>query len=504
MIEARRRHPEVRFHLSTLGDAANHAAAAFWRRLGVERITLPRHLALAEIEAVVEASPGMRFDAFVLYGQCPNAEGHCTFSHDHPRRVWPCVQRWRVEPGDASDEARRAADAQAGWGGLVRADACGLCALWDLAHIGVDAVKIVGRGAPTERKRWAVAAVRDLLALVESGIGREEFRADARARSNARLAHACNPRLCYFPECVPREAPPSPGPLPLEGGAQGGGERRPLSPSRGEGWVGVSTEIERAVFVPDLDRLPAGEAFDRLYLGSEFCRWRLPSPAQLGAALEAAASRGAALSLVTPFLDEAGLAQAVALVRALPEDGRAEVVANDPGLLEAVLTLGWRGALVAGRLMTKQRRGPGVQDPVDATPEALAALAGSALDSAPLVAWLGEVYGVRRFEIDDIAQGPAVPPLPDGVRLSLYRPWVLVTATRNCPWIFDGRRSDRTAGCARPCRGRRLDLLPDDASRSLTRPLVLGGCAQFLRVDRADRPLPPGVDRVVWQPDIPA
>jgi len=253
---------------------------------------------------------------------------------------------------------------------------------------------------------------------------------------------------------------------------------------------------ERAVFVPDLDRLPAGEPLDRLYLGTEFCAWRLPSPGQLAAGLEAAAALGAGFSLVTPFLDEGGLARAAALVRALPEE--AELVANDPGLLETVLEAGWKGTLVAGRLLTKQRRGPGVQDPVHATPEALAALRGSALDSAPLVAWLHETYGVHRFEVDELAQGTTVPELPPGVGVSIYRPWALVTATRNCPWVFDGRSWDRSGGCARPCRGRHLDLLPAEGGR----PLVLGGCAQFLRT--TEGPLPTGVDRVVWQPGIPA
>jgi hypothetical protein len=33
--------------------------------------------------------------------------------------------------------------------------------------------------------------------------------------------------------------------------------------------------------------------------------------------------------------------------------------------------------------------------------------------------------------------------------------------------------------------------------------LILGGCAQFLE-HRSDAPPPPGVDRIVWQPEVPA
>ena len=202
MLEARARWPGVRIHLSTLADAANSGAVAFWRRLGVERVTLPRHLTLAAIEALVAASPGVRFDAFVLYGQCPNDEGQCTFSHDHPQRTWPCVQQYAATPTDGSEAARRAAAAQGGWAGLSRADACGLCALWDLARLGVAAAKIVGRGTPIARKAWAVSTVRDLLKLVDGGIGREEFLAAARERSLGRFGHGCSPHLCYFPELI--------------------------------------------------------------------------------------------------------------------------------------------------------------------------------------------------------------------------------------------------------------------------------------------------------------
>jgi putative protease len=215
ILEARARWPGVRIHLSTLADAANHGAVAFWKRLGVERITLPRHLTLPEIAALVAASPGMRFDAFALYGQCPNDEGQCTFSHDNPRRVWPCVQAYRIRPRGGAEAARRAAAAQSGWSGLKRGEACGLCALWDLDRLGIAAVKIVGRGMPTERKEWAVRTIVRLLESIRGGVGREQFMEIARERSRNRFSHDCSPYLCYFPELIPAgagESPPPPHP----------------------------------------------------------------------------------------------------------------------------------------------------------------------------------------------------------------------------------------------------------------------------------------------------
>ncbi|HWR98338.1 MAG TPA: hypothetical protein VN317_07925 [Candidatus Methanoperedens sp.] len=259
--------------------------------------------------------------------------------------------------------------------------------------------------------------------------------------------------------------------------------------------------MERAVFVPDLDRLPPpAETYDRFYLGSEFCVSRLPGERGLHEAVAAAFRRGMGFSLVTPFLDEPGLERALALVRALPDDPRIEVVANDLGLIVALRDAGWAGALVAGRLLTRQRRGPGVESFGAVPAAAAAALRASALDSPAFVGLLVSLYGVRRFELDDLVQGISVPPLPARVRLSLYRPWLLVTATRNCPWVFDGRTWERE-GCARPCRGRLLRLTPEAPDPAAL--LFLGGCAQFVE-HRTDAPLPPGVDRIVWQPEVPA
>jgi len=236
IIAARARWPGVRIHLSTLADAANRGAAAFWRRLGVERITLPRHLSLAATASLLAASPGMRFDAFVLYGQCPNDEGQCTFSHDHPGRTWPCVQPYAVSLLPDSPQARCAADAHAGWAGLSRADACGLCALWDLARLGVEAVKIVGRGTPTERKAWAVRTVAELIGLIDAGSGREQFCAAAREFARGRFAHGCSPYLCYYPEMITVSLPGRDREIPLNPPLPKGDENsQPLPLPHGDG-----------------------------------------------------------------------------------------------------------------------------------------------------------------------------------------------------------------------------------------------------------------------------
>jgi len=205
VIEAKKRWPDFPVHLSTMAEVTNSAAVDFYRRLGVDRMTLPRHLSVVEIGRITGARPETKFDIFVLYGQCANAEGLCTFSHDHPARRWPCVQPYGIgwagkEPAPREDRAS-AVCAQMLWDGLGRGEACGLCALFDLHSLGIEAVKIVGRGTGTGRKEWAVRTVKRLLDLLEEGgVDREEFCAGARRLYRERFPKGCRSTLCYFPE----------------------------------------------------------------------------------------------------------------------------------------------------------------------------------------------------------------------------------------------------------------------------------------------------------------
>lgn len=203
IVSARQKWHGLPIHLSTLGEVTNSAAVTFYHGIGVERITLPRHMTTRQIDDLITASPGTVFDAFILYGQCVNAEGHCTFSHDDPRRVWPCVQPFTIAGGEATavEGAAPAFCGQKVWDGLPRGEACGLCGLWDLRRLGVRSVKIVGRGTSQERKEWAVRTVAELIAMMDGGgISRDDFLAEAKARYRKKFPRGCRPTLCYFPE----------------------------------------------------------------------------------------------------------------------------------------------------------------------------------------------------------------------------------------------------------------------------------------------------------------
>ncbi|GAB4274663.1 MAG: hypothetical protein Kow0092_30070 [Deferrisomatales bacterium] len=194
--------------LSTLAGARNASAVGVFRRLGVRRVVLPRHLTLDEVARVVGAHPDLSFEAFVLMGRCPNEEALCTFQHVSPSRRWPCEIPYdlRDPSGAPLDPRHPLARWHARWAGADRRLACGVCALARLRKAGVRYVKLVGRGGPTEAKVAHVGLVAGLLAEpAPERLGPAAYRAC--------FGRPCHPLTCYFPElrAADREEPPGRG-----------------------------------------------------------------------------------------------------------------------------------------------------------------------------------------------------------------------------------------------------------------------------------------------------
>jgi collagenase-like PrtC family protease len=80
MDYARRRHPDLRLHLSVQGSATSYEAINFYReRFGVQRAVLPRVLSMAQVEQVVKNTP-VEIEVFGFGGLCVMVEGRCALS----------------------------------------------------------------------------------------------------------------------------------------------------------------------------------------------------------------------------------------------------------------------------------------------------------------------------------------------------------------------------------------------------------------------------------------
>lgn len=200
-----RRYPQIEFHASTLAHLSNSSAIEFYRQLGVSRAILPRHLTIAEMAAIVAASPRICCDAFLLVGKCPNTEGLCTFHHSSPDKIWPCEIPYQIEPlhGDPSDRLKSAMSRQESWAHTDRRHGCGLCAIPHLARIGIDGLKLVGRGAPSSRKIAHVRLVREMLELASVETDFASYCQKAMAAHRRNFAADCSKNVCYYPEFFP-------------------------------------------------------------------------------------------------------------------------------------------------------------------------------------------------------------------------------------------------------------------------------------------------------------
>jgi len=80
MRYAARTHPKLRIHLSVQGSATHHEAINFYHeRFGVARAVLPRVLALAQVEKVIERTP-VEIEVFGFGSLSIMVEGRCALS----------------------------------------------------------------------------------------------------------------------------------------------------------------------------------------------------------------------------------------------------------------------------------------------------------------------------------------------------------------------------------------------------------------------------------------
>jgi len=198
----RQRHPGLEYHASTLAHLGNAGSVRFYAAQGVGRVILPRHLTVAEMAEIVAAVPGIRFDAFLLVGKCPNTEGLCTFHHASPEKVWPCEIPYRIEPlaADPSPRLQRAMRRQESWAETDRRHGCGLCAIPRLLAMGIYGLKLVGRGAPAAQKERNVLLAREFVQLAAATADFAAYRARAIAAHRERFGRACSSNVCYYPE----------------------------------------------------------------------------------------------------------------------------------------------------------------------------------------------------------------------------------------------------------------------------------------------------------------
>jgi putative protease len=149
------------FHVSTQASVANPAAAAFYRRLGAQRVVPARECTLEEILRIRNEA-GIEVEVFAHGAMCVSVSGRCFLSelvHGKSGNRGECYQNCRREYRVLSDDGRT--DLKIGSNYIMSArDLCTLPFLERLLDAGVDSLKIEGRNRPAEYVHTVVSAYR--------------------------------------------------------------------------------------------------------------------------------------------------------------------------------------------------------------------------------------------------------------------------------------------------------------------------------------------------------
>lgn len=262
-------------------------------------------------------------------------------------------------------------------------------------------------------------------------------------------------------------------------------------------------ERERALFIAHKENLKyLNQDFKRVYFGDEFCERLLPAKKDLAEVMKNVEARGLPLTLVTPYVTEAGIKQVEKLVCQLP-DG-AEVVINDWGVLRMLKSRFPHLVPVLGRLMTKIKRGPRIRNFLEVLPpDAIDHFRRTNLGVPGYVKFLFD-NTIQRAELDNPLQGLDLSDVPKELHLSLYIPFAYVTTTRFCLVANCDKPEKKGFIGVFPCNQecRKYTFYLDNAV--MTTLLIRRGNTIFFKNTDVPQELKDShIDRVVISPEIP-
>jgi len=209
--------------LSTANPCFNSHSLAFFKERGIQRIVLPRHLTVEEIQGLAPAAKALNLEleAFALNALCPYIDGLCTFQHvgKNPDFVSAhelacrmpfdveAIQANSAQPDKSSaqpdtisappDQKTLSAKAKASIWHNTLPDACGLCALPAFQEAGIHSIKIAGRGNSSKKKIADVKMLKQALSLIS--LPKQEFVQEMHALFFKAFHQTCSHSKCYYP-----------------------------------------------------------------------------------------------------------------------------------------------------------------------------------------------------------------------------------------------------------------------------------------------------------------
>ena len=139
LLLVKKKHPEANLIASTGMHVMNSNLIRFLKKMGIDRIVLPRHLTLREMKEIIATNPKTEFEIFVKNIACANIDGFCSYLHGSiDKENYPAVCHALL-----FDQQQIVSDRH------LSEFACAACTLWDLMRTNNKSliIKIVGRSS---------------------------------------------------------------------------------------------------------------------------------------------------------------------------------------------------------------------------------------------------------------------------------------------------------------------------------------------------------------------
>ena len=280
--------------------------------------------------------------------------------------------------------------------------------------------------------------------------------------------------------------------------------------------------MEKAIHITNPENLKYFREgkYQRIYWGVEFCQSLIPTIQDTKRILTFAKEHNLRFTLVTPFVTERGLRKLKEILIWLNDNRiECEIVVNDWGVLEYSHTR-FSGffELALGRLLVRQQSNPEMKRVAQKQPPfAVRGRNGkirvivhhvpdkqyqegvkASYVSTPAIANLLSSFGIKRVELNNLIQTVTVEDMT--FRKSLYTPFVNISTTRFCPMESTFQKTYRINVCQKECQ-KYCDIL---RCRAIPKLIYKRGNTTFYKNPLHIRKVTgKGIDRVVFQPEIP-
>ncbi len=195
----------------------NNQSVALLKDMGVKRITFPRDITLNEISEIMKQHPELEYEPFILRERCGFCGGNCFASHGIKNRNF-CGENWSIDIIPQNDDITTFNDYMNFKETIMgydiwrkkdyipsidnkildtRLSECGLCALKKMQELGVESLKIVGRGIPTEHKVSHIELAKKAINICNSTNNHKEFITEMMKLKDA-VGYCKSKMNCYY------------------------------------------------------------------------------------------------------------------------------------------------------------------------------------------------------------------------------------------------------------------------------------------------------------------